>query len=533
MMARRPGWIFDDSHIPDPKGCGQKAVDFLRALKHPKATSRDGAFELPAFWERIVRRIYGPRNEAGDRAVKTVFILLPRGARKTTIGAGLALLHTFGFERVTGGQSLVAASAEDQAAIAYAEAVSVINATPWLEQAAKLTESVLLMQHPKSGSSFQAISSDGGAQLGKTINFALCDELIAWKNRDVWKAIRTGLNKARGSLLIVITQAGRGQENLAYDLLSYARKCAKGEIDDPGFLPILFETDAAADWQDERLWHFINPGLASGFPDIEGLRQYARECAERPADRDDFRQFHLNVWLDHSASPFVDMAIYDHGAAPFDIEALAGEPCWLACDMGLTTDLTAIVACFGSEQTGYLVHPWFFCPGDNLQARADRDGVPYPHWAKQGYIIPTPGNVTDYSIVEQHIRDLCARFDVREIAFDPAYAQAVMGPLTEDGYPTATMRQGWVTMAPAIKELERAIIGRRFTHNANPVLRWNFDNVAIETDKAGNKSFHKGKSKDRIDGAVATAMAVARCAAGSGNRSMYDSASLAVSDLYF
>jgi phage terminase large subunit-like protein len=76
-------------------------------------------------------------------------------------------------------------------------------------------------------------------------------------------------------------------------------------------------------------------------------------------------------------------------------------------------------------------------------------------------------------------------------------------------------------MAPAIKELERAIIGRKFRHGGNPVLRWNFENVAVETDKAGNRSFHKGKSRDRIDGAVAAAMAVARASAGSGG-SIYE-----------
>lgn len=78
-------------------------------------------------------------------------------------------------------------------------------------------------------------------------------------------------------------------------------------------------------------------------------------------------------------------------------------------------------------------------------------------------------------------------------------------------------------MAPAIKELERAIVGKRFRHGGHPVLRWNFDNVAVETDKAGNKSFHKGKSRDRIDGAVATAMAVGRASNGEDTRSIYDS----------
>src|SRR5690606_27069829 len=70
--------------------------------------------------------------------------------------------------------------------------------------------------------------------------------------------------------------------------------------------------------------------------------------------------------------------------------------------------------------------------------------------------------------------------------------------------------QGWRTMMPAINELERSILARRFAHGGNPVLRWNFENVAVHTDSAGNRTFHKGKSRDRIDGAQATAMAVGR-----------------------
>lgn len=163
-----------------------------------------------------------------------------------------------------------------------------------------------------------------------------------------------------------------------------------------------------------------------------------------------------------------------------------------------------------------------FCPGDNLRARADRDGVPYVAWSEQGYLTPTPGNVIDYSAVEACIRGLNERFDVREIGFDPAYAQAVMGPLTDDGLPTATIRQGWVTQSPALNELERVILAGKLRHGDNPLLRWAFGNVAIHTDSAGNRTMHKGKSKDRIDPAVATWMAVSRAAAAE-TRSFYDS----------
>jgi phage terminase large subunit-like protein len=192
----------------------------------------------------------------------------------------------------------------------------------------------------------------------------------------------------------------------------------------------------------------------------------------------------------------------------------------LAVDLSSNSDLTVIVAAW-RDGDGYAVHPWFFCPADNLRARADRDNVPYVRWAEEGYIIPTPGNVVDFRTVEDKVRELCERFQVREIAFDPHLARNMLNNLLADGYPAVEMRQGWVTMAPAVKELERSIVGRNFRHGGHPVLRWNFENVAVETDKAGNRMFHKGKSRDRIDGAVAAAMAVARASAGSGG-TVYD-----------
>ena len=76
--------------------------------------------------------------------------------------------------------------------------------------------------------------------------------------------------------------------------------------------------------------------------------------------------------------------------------------------------------------------------------------------------------------------------------------------------------------APAVKELERAIIGRKLRHGGYPVLRWNFKNIAVEVDKAGNKSFHKGKSRERIDGAVGCAMAAACASAGYDSKSIYN-----------
>lgn len=522
--------------IPDPFGYGQRAVNFLRSLKHPKSQLPDEAFQLDPWQEKIVRQIYGPCNENGNRIVRNVVMLLPRGNRKTSLGAALSLLHTQGPEAVPGGEVIFAASDQKQAKIGFRETEGIIGAGGHMWRKGQANRRFDGAQHIKlqeyknrisfpNGSFLEALSNDAGTQHGRTPVFALLDEIHAWKKRDLWDVIRTGLVKVPNSLSVVITTAGRGQENIAASVIEYARKVARGDTHDPATLPILFETDREADWQDEAVWHACNPGLAHGYPDLHGLRQLAREAAQRPADREAFRQLHLNVWLDHSSDPFVDMAVYDQGAEPFDLADLEHAPCWLGVDVSSNSDLTAVVACWRDpdKDQGFIVHPWFFCPEDNLDRRSQQSGYPYALWAEQGHLIPTPGNVIDIRMVEDYIRDLCERFEVREIAADPHYAKIMLANLLEDGYPAIQFRQGWMSMGPAIQALEKAILGGNFRHGGHPVLRWNFDNISIQDDGKGNRSFHKGKSRDKIDGAVAGAMAVSRAEAGGDTRSIYDS----------
>jgi phage terminase large subunit-like protein len=516
MMAQTlstfPEWIYDGSPIDDPLGHGERAVRFLRLLIHPKSGR---PFQLDPWQERIVRRIYGPRDEHGNRIVKTVILLLPRGNRKTSLSAALGLLHTIGPEKVSGGECIVAASDRKQARIAYDEAKGLCIAHSKVAPNVNLLDSRNRIVYPKNASFLEAISADAGTQHGRTPAFVLADELHAHKKRDLWDVLRSGMVKTSNSLLVVATTAGRGSDNIAHDIVEDARRIARGEVDDPSILPVLFEADKKEDWTDEEVWFRVNPGLKHGYPDIEGLRQLAREGERRVGDREAFRQLNLNIWLDQSSDPFVDMDIYDQGSSNIDLLEFESsqEPCWLGVDLSSNKDLTCVVACW-KHQGAYQVKPWFFCPEERLRERSDIDQVDYVAWADDGFITPTPGNVVDFRTVEDQIRELCATYNVQEIAFDPHLARNTMNNLLDDGLPAVEFRQGWITMAPAVKELERAIVGEEFIHGGHPVLRWNFSNIAVRTDSSGNKSFHKGKSRDRIDGAVASAMAVARCSAG-------------------
>lgn len=522
-----PAWIFDGSPIDDPLGYGERAVEFLRRLKHPASTGPKSAFQLHDFQERMVRRIYGPRHADGRRVVETVFWMIPRGNRKTSLAAALALLHTIGPERVRAGQVIFAASDREQAGLGFREAANIVRMDKRLVGATRIYDahnSVKKIVFKTDDVSLQAISSDGAAQHGKTPAFVLVDEIHVWKGRDLWEALKSGLVKTSNTLMVIATTAGRGNENIGFELYDYARKVAAGEIDNPAFLPIIFEAAANDDWQDEAVWHRVNPGLKHGFPNLQAMRTLAKEAENRPAERHAFEQFNLNIWKAASRDPLFDMAVYDAGHDPhFDLADLEELPCTIGVDMSVNGDLTAVVAAWRHADGRITVHPWFFVPGDDLAGRATRDGVPYLVWRDAGLINVIDGPVIEPEIVEAHIRELCATFTVNEILFDPHLARMTMQRLAADGLPAIEFRQGPLTLGPAIGHLERTVNGRRIRHTGHPVLRHHFDSVVASRGDTGLVRMHKATRFDRIDGAVAAAMAVGRAVAANDNsRSIYD-----------
>ena len=74
-----------------------------------------------------------------------------------------------------------------------------------------------------------------------------------------------------------------------------------------------------------------------------------------------------------------------------------------------------------------------------------------------------------------------------------------------------------------ISKLMKLVLEGRIAHGGNAPLRWMMDNIYVRTDPAGNIKPDKEKSTERIDGAVATIMALDRAIRNEGTgASVYD-----------
>ena len=102
-----------------------------------------------------------------------------------------------------------------------------------------------------------------------------------------------------------------------------------------------------------------------------------------------------------------------------------------------------------------------------------------------------------------------ATYDVREIAYDPAYMQRTAEVLADDGLPMVEFGQSAQRMVPACGTLYEMIVGGRVAHDGAPVFT---DQVLSAAPRSTDQGWRlsKGKSKRKIDAAIALAMAVDR-----------------------
>jgi phage terminase large subunit-like protein len=503
-----PVWLWSTEPLPDPTGRAEKAVKFIRKLRLHEGRFAGQPFPLQDWQERIVRRIYGTVDELGRRQVRTAFIMVPRGSGKSSLAAAIGLLHTFGPEKEAGGQVIAAAADREQASIVFGAASRMIQQDGVLSRITNITPSLKKIEHPASGSTFRAVSHEAYSKHGLSITCLLADEVHAWPTRELWDVLTTSMGKREQPLVIAITTAGVGRNGIAWELYAYAKRVAAGEVDDPTFLPVLLEPPEGFDWRDPAVWAYVNPALGV-FRSLEEMTTSAKRAEHVPAQQAAFRQLYLNEWREGAAEPWLDLAIWDEAETEVDLEELEpGIRAWVGVDLSSTTDLTAVVAVLEQDDGGYLCLPRFWVPEESLRRRSERDGVPYALWSEQGHIIATPGSVVDYGAVEDYVADLAERFRVESIAIDRWNSTATTTRLLDQGLPVIRFGQGFASMSPAVKATERLILAKKLAHDGNPVMRWCLSNVAIAQDAAGNQKIDRARAKEKVDGAVALAMAI-------------------------
>jgi len=434
-----------------------------RYVKVPRGTGARKALKL-RFWQcELIRSVFdAPRP-------RQALWSLPRANGKSTLAAALGLYGLFA-DREEGASVLVVASDERQASLIFNTARRMIELNPKLADACQIYQDRLYI--PATDSTLRPLPAEPSALHGYDPSLLIVDELHVVTER-VWEACTLAAGKRKQSLTLAISTPPEDQNSVMYKLAEYGRQDS-----DPGFVFREFAAPIGCRVDDEQAWRVSNPALGD-FLHIDAMRAVLRTTREAT-----FRRQRLGMWVFGSEewlSTEQWRAATDQGR-----EIAPGAEVVVGFDGGFTGDTTALVAVSLDEPKHLVVV--------EVWERAERE----PNWQ-----VP----VLD---VEDAIRAACRRWQVREIACDPARWVRSMQILEAEGLPVVAYPQGSL-MVPATTRFGEAIINKTLTHSGDSRLARHVSNVVLRMTPSGPRIMKEHKASPRhIDLAVASVMAYDR-----------------------
>ncbi len=374
------------------------------------------------------------------------------------------------------------------------------------------------------------MSKEGSSEDGAVVSCAILDELHRWKHGStIYPVLRYGGRTRKQPMMIETTTAGASADgtSLCWGEREYGTKILDGIVEDDEFMPWIFSLEGS-DWKDSANWIKSNPSLGYLIQESDLQKEFA-EAQGKPSALGDFKRFSLNVWSNESADPAVDIEKWDacgredqanhpdpKRLRKESLEALKGRPCFAGVDLAPKLDTSALVLLFPPITTTekFRVIEYFWCPEESIHERVKRDKVPYDMWRDAGFIVTTPGNLTDVRFIAEQIVEISKQFDLKEVAYDDAWSQELIRMLGESGFDMrkfVSFPQTPIKMNAPCQELVRKILRGEIQHDRNPISRWQMANLRWNTQRGtGFIKPAKDKRREKIDFCSSLVMALAR-----------------------
>jgi phage terminase large subunit-like protein len=451
-----------------------RCIKFIETYcKSPKGYGAGKPLRLAQFQKEWIEESYGD-------GISVSVMSVGRGNGKSTLLAALGLHALFDPDESGAPQIPVVATTIQQAVTSlYGVALSMLRAEPELSSRCFVYSALgsqKIVTPLNFGEMFPRASDPDGLQ-GLDMSLGIVDE-IGFMRVDSWESMVLASGKRPRSLVVGIGTPGFDKDNALWVMRERVRH---GNLP-PGFRFTEFAADSGCQLRDRDQWRKANPALDEGY-----MNEQALVTAVEMSPETHFRIFRLGQWAEGADCWLGADGAAVWGACREQFDLVEGEPLWVGVDVALKHDSTAVAM---------------------VQRRPDgRWHVTSKIW------MPSEDGRLDVSEVMAFIRDLSARFDLQEVAFDPRFFDLPAQMLLDEGLPMVEIPQHVARMTPAVGATFEAIKRGEVTHDGDVGFTAQVLNAQARMNDAGF-TLAKGKSRGKIDACVAMCLAYHRAQVG-------------------
>jgi phage terminase large subunit-like protein len=484
-------WIFDEEK-------GHRPIKFIEAFCRPSK----GNFQrlvVQAWQHFVIGSLYGwVHKDTGLRRFREGLIFIGRKNGKSTMVSGLA---NYGCSKdgEKGADVYLLANSMKQARVIFDECQKMIRASRLLSKHFRVLRDAI--HYDKTFSKIEPQASDSEKLDGLNAHLAIFDEIHEYKDYKLINVIKNSTGAREQPLILYITTAGYQLDGPLIDYYSKGTDVLEGVIEDERSFYFIAEIDKEDDIEDPKNWIKANPNIGVTL-DLDTLIEEWNSRKHIPAERNDFITKRLNVFVKSDEQSFLDYEIIERNNKTIDIKELEGMPCIGGFDLSQTEDFTSACLEFWLD-TGeifVLSHSWI----PRKKVIVNNEKIPYYYeWEKEGLLTICESDYVEYEKVLEWFIEQSKRFRIELITYDPANAYRLVKDLEHHGFKTEVVRQGAITLSPALKDVKELFLDGKVIFNNNRLFRWYINNVKLVEDRNGNWLPTKQNRYRKIDGFAA------------------------------
>lgn len=496
--------FFERSDVYFDSKAVDKVVNFISKLRHSTGIHNGRHFILSDWQFWIVSAIYGFKwKKDNTRVTRTVYIEVGRKNGKTALVAALCLYHLIA-DGEENAQVILAANSAKQAGLCFDMCYNFIAGIDPKNKFFKRFRDTV--KFPTTKSKLEIVSADASRLDGLNASFFVCDELHEAPNGKVWNVLESSQGMRQQPLAVAITTAGFNRSSFCYSMRANNIEILHGKKKDDSTFTAIYTIDKQDDafTEDEDIMKKASPNLGVTVKK-DYLVNQLRKAKNNPTLQTNVLTKLFNCWLS-SSEEWIAADKIIKCSQRFDYEQFVDDyVAYVGVDLGAASDLTAVSVMIPTSEKVYF-HNYYFIPSSQLQENSNREL--YQLWQRQGHLIVTNGNVTDYDEILRKVLKINEKITITQIGYDQWNATQWAINATEAGLNLQPYSMSIGSLNRPTKELARLILSNKVIIYDNPIDRFCFQNVVIKRDYNDNERPTKESRENKIDGVLAMIMAL-------------------------
>ncbi|MBH8609112.1 terminase large subunit [Thermoactinomyces sp. CICC 10521] len=474
-----------------------RPIEFIQRFCKPSKGNYKRLILQP--WQHfIIGSLYGwVHKDTGLRRFKEGLIFVARKNGKSTMISGLA---NYGCSKdgEKGADVYLLANSMKQARVVFDECQKMVKSSPLLSKHFRVLRDAI--HFDKTFSKIEPQASDSEKLDGLNCHLGIFDEIHEYKDYKLINVIKNSTGARAQPLILYITTAGYQLDGPLMDYYEKAADVLEGVIQDERSFYFIAELDEDDDIDNPENWVKANPNLGVSI-DLETMIEEWNTRKHIPAERNDFITKRLNLFVQSDEQSFIDYEVIKRNDGMVDPADLVGRSCIGGFDLSQTEDFTAACLEFWLDDGRVAVLSHSFIPRRKVEL--DNEKLPFREWQEEGLLTICPGDYVDYKYVFDWFVEKSKRYAIELITYDPANAFRLVEEMKGYGFQTQVVRQGAITLSPALKDVKELLLDGKVVFNRNKLFRWYLNNVKLVEDRNGNWLPTKQSRYRKIDGFAA------------------------------